>query len=57
VIPRRRSCRLFLDGGLRLSELAGLQVADVDLRDRIVFVAGNASRRSGPRHRAVPLGV
>jgi site-specific recombinase XerD len=48
---------LFLDGGLRLSELAGLRVADVDLRDRIVFVAGKASRRSGPRHRAVPLGV
>ncbi len=48
---------LFLDGGLRLSELAGLQVADVDLRDRIVFMAGKASRRSGPRHRAVPLGV
>lgn len=45
------------DGGLRLSELAGLQVADVDLRDRIVFVAGKASRRSGPPHRAVPLGV
>jgi integrase len=48
---------VFLDGGLRLSELASLQVADVDLRDRIVFVAGKASRRSGPRHRAVPLGV
>ena len=48
---------LFLDGGLRLSELAGLQVADVDLRDRIVYVTGKASRRSGPRHRAVPLGV
>jgi site-specific recombinase XerD len=48
---------LFLDGGLRLSELASLQVADVDLRDRIVFVAGKASRRSGPRHRTVPLGV
>ena len=48
---------LFLDGGLRLSEVAGLQVADVDLRDRIVYVAGKASRRSGPRHRAVPLGV
>jgi site-specific recombinase XerC len=47
---------LFLDGGLRLSELAGLQVTDVDLRDRIVFVVGKASRRSGPRHRAVPLG-
>jgi site-specific recombinase XerD len=39
---------LFLDGGLRLSELAGLQVADVDLRDRIVYVTGKASRRSGP---------
>ena len=48
---------LFLDGGLRLSELAGLQVADVDLRDRIVFVASKASRRSGPRHRAVPIAV
>jgi site-specific recombinase XerD len=48
---------LFLDGGLRLSELAGLQVADVDLHDRIVYVVGKASRRSGPRHRAVPLGV
>jgi site-specific recombinase XerC len=48
---------LFLDGGLRLSELAGLQVADVDLRDRIVYMVGKASRRSGPRHRAVPLGV
>ena len=48
---------LFLDGGLRLSELADLQVADVDLRDRLVYVAGKGSRRSGPRHRAVPLGV
>jgi site-specific recombinase XerD len=48
---------LFLDGGFRLSELADLQVADVDLPDRIVYVAGKASRRSGPRHRAVPLGV
>ena len=45
---------MFLDGGLRLSELAGLQVADVDLRDRIVFVACKASRRSGPRHRGGP---
>jgi site-specific recombinase XerD len=48
---------VFLDGGLRLSELAGLQVNAVDLRDRMVFVEGKASRRSGPRHRAVPLGV
>jgi site-specific recombinase XerD len=47
---------LFLDGGLRLCELAGLQVTDVDLRDRILHVVGKASRRSSPRHRAVPLG-
>jgi site-specific recombinase XerD len=48
---------LFLDGGLRLAELAGLQLADVDLPDRIVYVHGKASRRSGPRLRAVPLGA
>jgi site-specific recombinase XerC len=48
---------LFLDGGLRLSGLADLQVVAVDLRDRIVYMKGKASRRSGPRHRAVPLGV
>src|SRR5574341_337666 len=58
-IARRDAAILmvFLDGGLRLSELAGLQVDGVDLRDRLVFVEGKASRRSGPRHRAVPLGV
>jgi integrase/recombinase XerC len=48
---------LFLDGGLRLAELAGLQLEDVDLVDRLVFVSGKGSRRSGPRHRAVPLGI
>jgi integrase/recombinase XerC len=48
---------LFLDGGLRLAELAGLQLADVDLPDRLVYVAGKGSRRSGPRLRAVPLGA
>jgi site-specific recombinase XerC len=48
---------LFLDGGLRLSELAGLQLADVDLPDRIVYVQGKASKRSGPRLRAIPLGA
>jgi site-specific recombinase XerC len=48
---------LFLDGGLRLSELADLKASDVDLRDRMVYVAGKASRRSGPRRRAVPLGI
>lgn len=48
---------LFADGGLRLAELAGLRMADVHLGDRMVYVAGKSSRRSGPRHRAVPLGV
>jgi site-specific recombinase XerD len=48
---------LFLDSGLRLAELAGLGTDDVDLTDRLVFVAGKGSRRSGPRHRAVPLGI
>jgi len=49
--------RLFADGGLRLAELSGLTVADVDLRERMVYVTGKGSRRSGPRHRAVPVGV
>jgi site-specific recombinase XerD len=45
------------DGGLRLAEVAGLRVIDVDIRDRVVFVVGKGSNRSGPRRRAVPLGV
>jgi site-specific recombinase XerC len=48
---------LFLDCGLRLAELAGLTVDDVDLRDRIIYVAGKGSNRSGPRRRAVRAGV
>jgi hypothetical protein len=48
---------LFLDGRLRLAELAGLQLGDVDLADRIVFVAGKGSQPSGPRLRAIPLGA
>ena len=48
---------VFADGGLRLAEHAGLQVDDVDLRDRMVYVAGKGSNRSGPRHRAVPVGL
>jgi site-specific recombinase XerD len=48
---------LFLDGGLRLAELAGLKVSDVDLRDRMVYVVGKGSKRSGPRQRAVPIGI
>jgi site-specific recombinase XerD len=48
---------VFLDGGLRLAELSGLTVDDVDIRDRVVHVLGKGSNRSGPRRRAVPLGV
>lgn len=47
----------FLDGGLRLAELAGMQVHDVDVKDRMLYVVGKGSARSGPRPRAVPLGV
>ncbi|MBM0203224.1 tyrosine-type recombinase/integrase [Micromonospora sp. STR1s_5] len=48
---------LFADGGLRLAEAAGLGVDDVDLAARMVFVSGKGSNRSGPRRRAVPIGI
>ena len=48
---------ILLDGGLRLAEVADLQLEDVDLRDRILFVTGKGTNRSGPRRRAVPIGV
>jgi site-specific recombinase XerC len=47
----------FLDGGLRISELQGLDLGDVDIPERTVFVAGKGTRRSGPRRRAIPLGL
>jgi site-specific recombinase XerD len=49
--------RLFADGGMRLAELAGLGVDDVDVHERLIYVSGKGTRRSGPRHRAVPVGV
>jgi site-specific recombinase XerD len=58
VARRDRSIvMLFLDGGLRLAELAGLAVDDVDLKDRVVYVKGKGAARSGPRRRAIPLGT
>lgn len=48
---------VLIDGGLRLAELAGLVLDAPDLRDRMLFVEGKGSNRSGPRRRAVPLGV
>lgn len=47
----------FVDGGLRLAENAGLGTDDVDLRERMLYVYGKGTNRSGPRRRAVPLGV
>lgn len=49
--------RVFLDGGLRLAEVAGLATDDVNVRERIIQVHGKGSQRSGPRHRVVPVGV
>lgn len=48
---------LFADGGLRLSELAGLTVDAVEVSGRTVFVEGKGTNRSGPRRRAAPIGV
>ena len=45
--------RLMFDSGLRLSELAGLRVEDIDIRERMVYVA----RGKGGRPRVVPFGV
>ena len=43
--------RLFIDSGARLSEVAGLLVADLDVNDDVAFVLGK-----GRRPRAVPFG-
>jgi site-specific recombinase XerD len=48
---------VFVDGGLRLAEAAGLKVDSIDLRDRTISVVGKGSNRSGPRRRIVPLGL
>lgn len=53
----RAIIELLTDGGLRIGELAGLQVDDIELGSRVVFVHGKGSNRSGPRRRAVPVGV
>ncbi|MEX1006721.1 MAG: site-specific tyrosine recombinase XerD [Acidimicrobiia bacterium] len=53
--PRARRDRAILEtlyaGGLRISELVGLDVGDLDLRDGIVRVLGK-----GSKERVVPLG-
>lgn len=48
---------VFADTGMRLAEVAGLAVEDIDLRTRSIIAAGKGSNRSGPRTRVVPVGV
>lgn len=48
---------VFIDAGLRLAEVTGLTVDDIDIRDRVIYVTGKGSNRSGPRRRAVAIGV
>lgn len=48
---------VFLDGGCRLAEVAGLGQDDVQLRDRALVVRGKGSNRSGPRIRTVSISV
>ena len=52
-VPRRDSAviRLFLDTGMRLSELSGLRVTDVDFDQGVAHVIGK-----GRRERGVPFG-
>ncbi|MEU4338379.1 tyrosine-type recombinase/integrase [Micromonospora lupini] len=48
---------ILIDCGLRLAEVTGLAVDDVDIRSRTITVAGKGSNRSGPRRRTVSVGV
>lgn len=48
---------MFADTGVRLAELTGLDLADVDVREKVAFVTGKGTKRSGPRSRAVPFGT
>jgi site-specific recombinase XerD len=48
---------VLVDGGLRLAELIGLRLADVDQSNQFLYVLGKGTQRRGPRPRAVPYGV
>jgi site-specific recombinase XerD len=58
-VARRNAAILLVltDGGLRLAELCGLKVADVDLERRMLYVVGKGTARRGARPRAVPVGT
>jgi integrase/recombinase XerC len=48
---------LLADTGMRRMELAALAVADLDLRGRVVEVAGKGDREHRKRYRLVPFGA
>ncbi|MEV2239836.1 tyrosine-type recombinase/integrase [Micromonospora sp. NPDC049891] len=48
---------VLIDCGLRLAEVTGLTVDDLDIRSRTITVAGKGSNRSGPRRRTVQPGT
>lgn len=48
---------ILIDCGLRLSEIAGLRMEDVDIRGGSIVVRGKGSNRSGPRRREAAPGV
>ncbi|WP_371408894.1 tyrosine-type recombinase/integrase [Micromonospora zamorensis] len=48
---------VLIDCGLRLAEITGLTLDDLDIRSRTITVAGKGSNRSGPRRRTVQPGT
>lgn len=48
---------VFLDCGLRISEVHGLTVDDIDVRSRMLLATGKGTNRSGPRRRQVSFGA
>ncbi|MFG2167413.1 tyrosine-type recombinase/integrase [Micromonospora chersina] len=58
-VDRRDAAILYvmIDGGLRLAEVAGLTVADVDVASRTIIVSGKGTNRSGPRRRLISVGI
>lgn len=44
--------RVFCDTGIRLAEMAGIKVADIDLEEQLIVVMGK-----GQRERGVPIGA
>ncbi len=59
-VDRRDAAIMYvmLDSGLRLAEVAGLAIDDVDIASRTILVtSGKGTARSGPRRRMVSVGI